>query len=333
MNQSQFEQAYRPEWQRFGQLLAILEKKSGAARKDPPRDNTVAAAEFPARYRRICNHYGLARTRHYSPALVDQLHALVLRGHRQLYKKKSNGLWTLINFVARIFPRTLRQNSRMFWLALALFCGPAVAVGIATYHDPLLIYSLMGEGQVLAMESMYSPENPKTGRTRERDAESDFTMFGFYILNNISIGFRSFAGGIIFGIGTVFLLVFNGLMIGGVAGHLSHAPYMVKFWPFVCGHGAFELTALVICGAAGLILGQSLIRPGRYRRVAVLRRRAPTALVLVMGAALMLVAAAFVEAFWSSSAFPPQVKFAVAAGNWLLVILYLLLAGRNTGES
>lgn len=107
----------------------------------------------------------------------------------------------------------------------------------------------------------------------------------------------------------------------------------MTFWQFVCGHGAFELTAIVICGAAGLLLGYSLIHPGRYRRRDSLRLTAPTALKLVMGGALMLLIAAFIEAFWSSSSFSPQVKFSVAAFYWGVVILYLLFAGRRRYES
>lgn len=328
MNQNQFEHTYQDQWAQFCRLLDVLESKSSNA-----ADSKVNTEEFPEQYRQLCNHYGLAQARHYSPALVDRLHTLVLRGHRQLYKKKSSLVWTTINFIAKDFPRTLRQNYIAFWLAFALFYGPAIAVGIATYHDPVLIYSLMSENQVVAMESMYDPQNQKIGRSADRDAETDLAMFGYYILNNISIGFRTFAGGIIFGAGALFLLIFNGLMIGGVAGHLSHPPYIETFWQFVSGHGAFELTAIVICGAAGLLLGYSLIYPGQNRRTDSLRIKAPTALLLVIGAALMLVCAAFVEAFWSSSSFSPMVKFSVAACNWMLVILYFLFAGRRQGGS
>ncbi len=117
-----------------------------------------------------------------------------------------------------------------------------------------------------------------------------------------------------------------------MAGHLSHPPYAMTFWQFVSGHGAFELTAIVISGAAGLLLGYSLIYPGKYRRIDSLRIVAPTALVLVVGAALMLVFAAFIEAFWSSSELSPMVKFSVAACNWIIVIFYFLFAGRGRYE-
>ncbi len=328
MNQSRFEEKYQEQWERFRQLLNVLESK---ATDHSQIDQTPE--KFPRQYRQLCNHYGLAQARHYSPAIVDRLHKLVLRGHRQLYKRKTNLLFAAINFIARDFPRSLRQNYIAFWVALVLFYGPAVAMGVATYHDPALIYSVMDEAQVLQMESMYNPEKRKIGRSAERDSETDLAMFGFYILNNVSIGFRTFAGGIIFGVGSVFFLLFNGTLLGGVAGHLSHPPFVEIFWQFVSGHGAFELTAIVISGAAGLMLGHSLICPGNYRRVDSLRLKAPVALRLVIGAALMLVCAAFVEAFWSSSMLSATLKFSVAAGNWTLVILYLLLAGRRVHES
>lgn len=328
MNQNQFELAYQKQWDRFQRILDALESKEN--------DRVIASFDpetLPMLYRRLCNQYGLALTRHYSPALVDRLHNLILRGHRQLYKRRTNLFWTATRFLARDFPQTLRKNYLAFWLAFILFSAPAAAIGVATYQDPVLIYSLMSEGQVIEMESMYNPENRLVGRGANRGSETDLTMFGYYILNNISIGFRTFASGIIFGVGSVFYLIFNGLMIGGVAGHLSHPPYVLQFWQFISGHGAFELTAIIISGAAGLLLGYSLIAPGRYRRIDSLRRTAPTALLLVIGASLMLVLAAFIEAFWSSSGFSPEVKFSVAVGNWVVVILYLLFAGSRRHES
>ena len=179
------------------------------------------------------------------------------------------------------------------------------------------------------MEWMYNPDNRKIGRDRERSSETDFVMFGYYIYNNIGIGFRTFAGGMLMGLGTLLLLLFNGIVIGGVAGHLTRVGYSETFWPFVSGHGAFELTAIVICGAAGLMLGRALIAPGQQRRTQALTSIAPEALKLVMGGAAMLLCAAFIEAFWSSSLFTPAIKYTGAAMLWMLVAGYLVFAGRG----
>jgi uncharacterized membrane protein SpoIIM required for sporulation len=173
---------------------------------------------------------------------------------------------------------------------------------------------------------MYGEGSKKLGR--KRDSEDDVAMFGFYIFNNIRIGFQTFAGGLAFGLGAVFYLLFNGVHIGTVTGYLIYAGLARNFFSFVAGHGAFELTAIVLCGAAGLRLGWGLISPGQLRRVDALRAAAVQAVPLVAGAALMLVVAAGIEAFWSPrTEIPAAVKYAVGAALWGLVLAYFLIMG------
>ena len=154
-------------------------------------------------------------------------------------------------------------------------------------------------------------------------------MFGFYVYNNTGIGFRTFAGGILAGLGTLFFLVFNGLVIGSIAGYLTELGYGETFWGFVIGHGAFELLAIVISGMAGLLLGKAIIAPGNRRRIEALRQNAGEAVILISGAAGMFFIAALLEAFWSPLAIPAAIKFAVGALLWLLASLYLFYTGRN----
>ena len=155
-------------------------------------------------------------------------------------------------------------------------------------------------------------------------------MFGFYIKNNIGIGFQTFASGIAFGVGTLFFLIYNGASIGTVAGYLGQFGYGETFFSFVIGHGAFELTAIVIAGAAGLKLGIALLAPGRKHRLRSLADAARVSVRLTYGAALMLLTAAFIEAYWSSSAaISAPVKFAVGAVLWSAVIVYFIAGGRR----
>lgn len=327
MRQEPFETLYAPLWDRLERQLSGFENP--AENQKSPRTAPDDPALFPGYYKIVCNHYALARSRHYSPALVMRLHQLVLRGHRQLYRPDRAWLRKTIAFIGSDFPRTLRQHAAVFYLALTIFMIPAAVTGYVTYHDPVMIYRIMDEAQVSRVEYMYDPRNRKPGRDMERTSETNVRMFGFYIFNNISIGFRAFAGGMLLGLGTVFALLFNGLFLGAISGHLSHAPYAMVFWPFVSGHGAFELTAIVISGAAGLLLARALVMPGALTRRGALRKIAPQALKLVMGAAFMLLIAAFIEAFWSPSSFSPQVRLSVAAVNWTLVIAYFIRAGKK----
>jgi uncharacterized membrane protein SpoIIM required for sporulation len=327
MKQQQFVAQHQAEWLALQDLLDALEAGRGAGQQD-----AAQLAELPARYRRVCNHYALARSRRYGPALVNRLKQLVWQGHRALYRQGGANGWRLLSVIPVGFPRTLREHAAYFWTAVALFLVPAVLVGAVCFQNPDLIYSVLGEAQVAEMESMYDPANRNVGRPSGRSSETDFVMFGFYIYNNISVGFRTFAGGIAAGIGTLLLLLFNGVVIGGVAGHLTRLGYQDTFWPFVVGHGSFELTAIVICGAAGLAIGHAVIAPGQLSRFEALRQRALGAVALVMGAAFMLLVAAFIEAFWSSNSAAMEVKYAVAGVLWLVVILYLTLAGRARHE-
>ena len=328
MKQQQFETDHQALWDEIGLLMTDLQRK---------RSHRQLSAEehlrFPALYRQLCSHYALARSRGFSPALVEHLHGMVLRGHPLLYRYKGGWNWRVLHFVFAGFPRAVRRHKGYFFAALLAFLLPGVLMGGACYLNEDLLYTVMSESMVAQMEQNYDPANDRPGRAVERSSETDFTMFGYYIMNNIGIGFRTFATGIMLGIGSLFLLIFNGLVIGGVAGHLSRLGYHDTFWPFVSGHGSFELTAIVICGAAGLMLGHALLAPGQETRLQALKRRALDALPLVMGAALMLLVAAFIEAFWSSSVLPPATKYVVAALLWSFVILYLSFMGRGAHGS
>ena len=159
-------------------------------------------------------------------------------------------------------------------------------------------------------------------------------MFGFYIQNNISVSFRTFASGLVFGIGSAFFLIFNGALIGAVAAHLTSVGFYVTFSTFVIGHGSFELTAIVLSGAAGLKLGHALLAPGQFTRTQALKNAAAIAIRMIYGVIIMLLIAAFIEAFWSSNnSFPAVTKYAVGGCLWFLVICYFLFSGRSKTEA
>jgi uncharacterized membrane protein SpoIIM required for sporulation len=154
-------------------------------------------------------------------------------------------------------------------------------------------------------------------------------MFGFYIWNNVRIGFQTFAGGLLFGVGSIWFLAANGVVIGAVAGYLTQIGYDQTFWSFVAGHSSFELLAIVLSGAAGLRLGLAVVAPGNISRKAALVAAAKPAVRMMYGAALMFLAAAFVEAFWSPlTEVPYRVKIAVGVAGWLALLAYFAFAGR-----
>ena len=318
MNRESFERRHAEQWARLAALLDDLDARRADSRR---------AAELPALHRRCCHHLALARARHLGADLEERLNALALRGHQRLYREQGTDAGRIADFLLRGFPRLVRKEARLFWLATLLFYGPMLAMGALTWHEPEAIYSLLDAGTVRRFEEMYAGA---PGGDGERGADADFMMFGHYVQNNVSIAFRTFAGGLLAGAGTVFILTTNGLIIGGIGAHLTATGRGEAFWSFVVTHGAFELTAIVIAGVAGLRLGLALIAPGRLRRSQALREAGRRALPLVLGVAALLLVAAFVEAFWSSARWAgPALKAWVGATAWLAVAVYLGTFGRE----
>ncbi|WP_415845483.1 stage II sporulation protein M [Stutzerimonas zhaodongensis] len=322
MKQSQFQRQHQSEWEAFAKTLDALERGK--------QSSAISIAGFPAAYRRICQQLALAQARGYSAQAVNDLQSLAQRGHQQLYRHRSPLLGRLLGFILGGFGRLIRQEWRYIAAASLLFYGSLLGMTVLVLIFPELIYSLVSPDQVAQMEDMYDPDASRLGRFGERGSSDDWMMFGYYVMHNIGIAFQTFAGGLLFGAGSVFYLLFNGLIIGAIAGHLTGIGYHEPFWSFVIGHGAFELTAITLAGAAGLKLGAALIAPGRLRRTDALRLAARQAVRLIAGATLMLLIAAFVEAYWSSMTYPSAlVKYAVGLLLWLMVGLYLLMSGRN----
>jgi len=209
-----------------------------------------------------------------------------------------------------------------------IFYGLGIFFGFLCVRHPSMVYQLLGEDAISGLEQMYNPAGDHY--LKPRDVSSDADMFGFYIYNNISIAFRTFAGGILAGIGSLVILCFNGVFLGAAAGHIINAGFGETFFPFIIGHSSFELTAIVLSAQAGLLLGYRLFITRGVSRAASLKSAGKTALPIISGSALMLVVAASIEAFWSSHhEFPPALRYGAGAAGWVFVIFYFVFAGRG----
>jgi uncharacterized membrane protein SpoIIM required for sporulation len=339
MTPLQFETAYAPLWQELRAALDLAERvpTARATKGDLPgqagmpkskRTKPVLdGARLSELYRRACEHLALAQARAYPIHLTQPLEQLTHRAHRVIYQQHDYGVarfrrWALVDF-----PQAVRAHRNYLLLACVLFVLPLLSTAWACYKDPGFILHLVDVWTVQEFDSMYNDSSHALGRTRS--ADTDWQMFGFYIMHNIGIGFQCFAGGLFAGLGSIYCLVFNGVQIGGVAGYLTARGYSENFYSFVVTHAAFELTAIVLAGAAGLRLGHALVAPGRYSRTESLKRAAADAVVVVYGVIAMLVLAAAIEAFWSSARWvAPAVKYGVGATCWVFVIAYLGWQGR-----
>ncbi|WP_394778681.1 stage II sporulation protein M, partial [Undibacterium sp.] len=315
MKQSQFEAEYAPLWE---EISAVLESRQA---QQTQQEN------FPALYRRLCQCLALSSQRGYSPALTDYLQQMVAASHKRLYGAMTGRPHTLLRWLSHDFPQRVRAEWRLLLLAALAFWGVVLVTGLLVWQQPQWAYSFMSAEQLRSVRHMYQPSQMHLGRG---GVEGDLMMFGFYIWNNVSIGFRTFASGIFGGIPSLLSLAGNGVNGGVVAAWLSIDPATrATFWPFVATHSSFEITGLLLSGVAGMRLGLALIHPGRLSRRHALLNASQYMFPVIVGAALLTVLAAFFEAFWSaSSAIPVNIKYTVAAICWTLVIAFFIFAGR-----
>lgn len=324
MKQDSFIGKHDDDWQQLEADLTALDESSARA-----KTSQADLSSLPRLYRNACHHLSLSRGRAYSPRLIQRLSRLALKGHQALYAHRPNIWQTALQFIGRDFPRLIRQQWSYVLAASLIFFGSFLIMLLVVQLFPQMVYTVIDPWQVRTIESMYTPEaHERLGPSR--DSESDFLMFGYYIKNNTGIGFQTFAGGLVFGLGTLFFLLYNGLMIGAIAGHLTGLGYIDTFWGFVAGHSAPELTAIMLSGAAGLMLGWALIAPGNRSRLRALQDAGSRAVRIIYGAALLFLLAAFIEAFWSSMTWiEPAIKYIVGISLWVMLWGYLLLAGRQ----
>jgi len=323
----QFEQLYERDWL---ELELLLNQIGSPGQVTAVSAAQVSGARVAFLYRRICEHLALARARAYPAYMVDRLERLTADAHQLIYHRRDAGAAKLKHLIATGFPAAVRSHAGYVAVAAAVFLVPTIVVAMVVYRHPELILTVVSAETAASFEDMYSPAAASIGRTRT--ASTDWTMFGFYIRNNIGVAFQCFAGGLFTGLGTLFFLAYNGIFSGAVAGYLAQRGLSPTFFSFIATHSAFELTAIVLSGAAGLRIGHALIAPGRMRRREALVRATEETATLLYGITVMLVAAAGVEAFWSSATWiPAGVKYAVAALCWTAVILYFTRQGRHAG--
>ncbi len=315
-SQDDFVAARSPSWKELDRLLVSGDSLHAL---DGPAISRAAAL-----YRALCTDLMRCRAARYTPDLAAYLDGLAGRAHAALYGAQPLRLPGLLTFFTHDFPRALRENRRFFALAAALFFLPFAVglIGALTSDD--FSTRVMPAKALEGMAEAYSK-----GFADGRSAGTDTGMAGFYVYNNVGIAFRCFATGILYGTGSLFFLIYNGLVTGTVAGYVMSAGHGGNIWTFMCGHAPFELTAIVIAGGAGLQMGYALVDTGGLTRVGSLRRSAPLIARQILGAAAMLLIAALIEGFWSPSSLPAPVKWAASGVFSVLVALYLALAGKE----
>ena len=273
------------------------------------RTNPADVLRLGQLYRGVCSDLMLAESYDLPRDTVAYLHGLVGRAHNALYRAQGFRFrdWGRILFDTA--PRTLRSDPALR-LAAAVFVLSFLICALVAAAQPAFARQVVGEKFVEAIDHMYS--RPVDSLSKETQGRDDTAMAGYYIQHNTSIGLQCFAWGILFGVGSLFQLLSNGIVLGTLFGHMAVSPHAGNFYTFVTAHSSFELTAVVVAGAAGLRMGWGLIYTQGQSRTASLRREATRALPALGASVVLFVLAAFIEGFVSASPLPYWVKACVA---------------------
>lgn len=324
MQGKEFEQRNAQRWATYEQMLTTLEK-GGLG---------VDVSQLPLMFRAICTDLALARHRMYGMPMNERLNELVIRGHKLIHVR-AGGTWgEIIRFVVADFPVSVRAEWKLLIVATLSFILPLVGMVLAGFYwsDFSWIQAVLGSNMMQQLDTMYGSRDDQIHNLRS-EYGSNFMMFCHYIMNNIGIDFRIYAGGILACLGTLFFLVYNGVFFGAVITYIHTACDTQAFYTFVAGHSSFELIAMVIAGMAGLRIGMGLLHPGRKTRRRSLMDAGKKSLPLIFGAAGMTLVAAAIEGFWSAQPLPPMVKYVTGIILWVVVIAYLAFAGKGVSKS
>jgi uncharacterized membrane protein SpoIIM required for sporulation len=306
-------------WAELQRLCAELESK----RKR--RLGPEVMARFAALYRAACADLALADAYHLPPGTVQYLHQLVARAHNQLYRSRRFAAGTWFREMVYRVPQRLFQD-RFLWLSFALFFGFGIASYFMARFSPTFAEQAITPEKIQELNSW---AHVQFGRSFREDAE----MAGFYVMNNAGIGLQCFALGLLLGgFGGMFAVIFNACHLGAVFGYMDTTSMSANFNNFVTAHAPFELTAIVLSGAAGMRLGFSYIYTKGMSRSASLQQAGRDSLPVIMAAIVLFVLAAGVEGFISPSNLPYAVKASVSVICGLLLLFYFLLLGMPTSR-
>ena len=318
---SRFINERKDNWQRLEDLLTLLQGSSlrGLSRAE--------VREFGELYRRAASDLAIARAETRDPKLINYLNSLVIRAHGKIYRAEAQGLDLIWQFFAKDFPQTFRNNLRYSVLAFAIFMIFATASFLLCYFDNNFADELgLAPYRSFAQTDM---------RWWMRLNEANQVGSSEILTNNIRVALMAFALGAFFCIGTVVILFFNGLQIGGVVGvcYKANPAFGNELVTFMVGHGVIELSCIFIAGGAGMMIGYALINPGNLSRSQALKKKGMEAARIVIGCAVLLFIAGIIEGFLSPSALPAWVKFGTGITTGIAMFSYLFLVGRENSDA
>ena len=284
-------------------------------------------------YERIAGDLVKLRTFSGEKKLQAYLEGLAAAAYAEIYAARPRKIrFRPLHWLFNTYPRAFRAHIGAFLLALALISGGAIFGGVATMVDPqaheAIVPAQFSHLQQRPDERVAQEEKKKPREAAGADNEAAFAMY--LINNNIKVSIMALAFGAVYGIGTIVLLFYNGILLGAIVTDYVNAGCTAFVAGWLLPHGVFEIPAILVAGQAGLVLAGCLLRP-KGERGAALRRSGPDVIHLAGGFSVMLVWAGIVEAFMSqyhAPVFPYAAKIAFGLVELALLISWLGFCGR-----
>jgi uncharacterized membrane protein SpoIIM required for sporulation len=305
----------KPYWTK---LEALLNQSAKDGLKSLTRSELQ---ELSLLYRQTAADLAAIREDRGSVHFARYVNQLLVRAHNTIYSGRRASPKTIFSFFWDTYPSTFRRNLKHCLLSVLIFLVAGAVGAVLTYQNPDFKVKILG---------------PEMVETIDRHEMWTHSIVGIKPLassaimtNNMSVSFTTFAFGLTAGVGTIYMMAFNGLKIGviGMACHLSGMS--LQFWSFVAPHGVLELPAIFIAGGAGLRIAQGLLFPGILPRRESLARAGLEAVQLVLGTIPILIIAGLIEAFVSPTGLPIPLKFSMAGALFVLLAAYLFGLSRE----
>jgi uncharacterized membrane protein SpoIIM required for sporulation len=306
----------KPHW---AKLEALLNQSSKSGLKSLSRSDLQ---ELSLLYRQTAADLAAIREDRGSVHYARYVNQLLVRAHNTIYSGHRASPKAVISFFTKTYPAAFRRHLRHVALATAIFTIAGLVGGVITYQNPDFKVKLLGPQMVETIDRHQMWTHSIVGI---KPVASSSIM-----TNNMSVGFTTFALGITAGLGTIYMMAFNGLLIGVIGVACYFSGMSLQFWSFVAPHGVLELPAIFIAGGAGLRIAQGLLFPGTLPRRDSLARAGSEAVQLLLGTVPILIIAGIIEAFVSPTGLAIPLKFSMAAALFVLLNVYLFGVGRQS---
>lgn len=312
----------RASWERLS--LIVERAKNGGLRQ-------LSADELPALgslYRRAAADLAYARAQEANPNLVLYLNELVGNAHGMLYQEETGGWPRIWRFLAAGLPDVLRRRMGYVLVAFGLtVIGVWLAYALVR-HDPRMVSLFLPEQFKDSFDAW------KKGFADHGDisAGQGIDFSSSLMTHNTSVGIVAFATGITLLLPIYFMLE-NGFIMGALIAVVQPTHHLASMWAGILPHGICELSAIFICGGAGLSIGWALVAPGEYSRKDALVVAGKDAVKMMVGTIPLFIIAGIIEGNVSHSSLPHVVKFGLAGLQLAALIIYIYGSRPQTQSS